>query len=162
MEAFLIQRAERYDVKGRKYIKTPVKYYYSDVGLRNARLGFRQLEETHIMENVLYNNLIRRGYDVDVGVVEQNIRKDDGKNARKQLEVDFVVNRGDERYYIQSALSIDESDKKEQEIASLLRIPDSFKKSVVVKDYIKPWRDEHGIQYVGIEDFLLDESLIVK
>ena len=162
MEAFLIQRAERYDVKGRKYIKTPVKYYYSDVGLRNARLGFRQLEETHIMENVLYNDLIRRGYDVDVGVVEQNIRKDDGKNARKQLEVDFVVNRGDERYYIQSALSIDESDKKEQEIASLLRIPDSFKKSVVVKDYIKPWRDEHGIQYVGIEDFLLDESLIVK
>ena len=162
MEAFLIQRAERYDVKGRKYIKTPVKYYYSDVGLRNARLGFRQLEEMHIMENVLYNDLIRRGYDVDVGVVEQNIRKDDGKNARKQLEVDFVVNRGDERYYIQSALSIDESDKKEQEIASLLRIPDSFKKSVVVKDYIKPWRDEHGIQYVGIEDFLLDESLIVK
>ncbi len=162
MEAFLIQRAERYDVKGRKYIKTPVKYYYSDVGLRNARLGFRQLEEMHIMENVLYNDLIRRGYDVDVGVVEQNIRKDDGKNARKQLEVDFVVNRGDERYYIQSAISIDESDKKEQEIASLLRIPDSFKKSVVVKDYIKPWRDEHGIQYVGIEDFLLDESLIVK
>ena len=162
MEAFLLQRAERYDVKGRKYIKTPVKYYYSDVGLRNARLGFRQLEETHLMENVLYNDLIRRGYDVDVGVVEQNIRKDDGKNARKQLEVDFVVNRGDERYYIQSALSIDEPDKKEQEIASLLRIPDSFKKIVVVKDYIKPWRDEHGIQYVGIEDFLLDESLITK
>ena len=100
MEAFLLQRAERYNVKGRKYIKTPVKYYYSDVGLRNARLGFRQLEETHIMENVLYNDLIRRGYDVDVGVVEQNIRKDNGKNARKQLEVDFVVNRGDERYYI--------------------------------------------------------------
>ena len=162
MEAFLLQRAERYDVKGRKYIKTPVKYYYSDVGLRNARLGFRQLEETHLMENVLYNDLIRRGYDVDVGVVEQNIRKDDGKNARKQLEVDFVVNRGDERYYIQSALSIDEPDKKEQEIASLLRIPDSFKKIVVVKDYIKPWRDEHGIQYVGIEDFLLDEKRMKK
>ena len=162
MEAFLLQRAERYDVKGRKYIKTPVKYYYSDVGLRNARLGFRQLEETHLMENVLYNDLIRRGYDVDVGVVEQNVRKDDGKNTRKQLEVDFVVNRGDERYYIQSALSIDDPDKKEQEIASLLCIPDSFKKIVVVKDYIKPWRDEHGIQYVGIEDFLLDESLISK
>ena len=162
MEAFLLQRAERYDVKGRKYIKTPVKYYYSDVGLRNARLGFRQLEETHLMENVLYNDLIRRGYDVDVGVVEQNIKRDDGKNARKQLEVDFVVNRGDERYYIQSALSIDDPDKKEQEIASLLRIPDSFKKIVVVKDYIKPWRDEHGIQYVGIEDFLLEERLIVK
>ena len=161
MEAFLLQRAERYDVKGRKYIKTPVKYYYSDVGLRNARLGFRQLEETHLMENVLYNDLTRRGYDVDVGVVEQNVRKD-GKNLRKQLEVDFVVNRGDERYYIQSALSIDDPDKKEQEIASLLRIPDSFKKIVVVKDYIKPWRDEYGIQYVGIEDFLLDESLISK
>ncbi len=162
MEAFLLERAERYDVKGRRYIKTPVKYYYSDVGLRNARLGFRQLEETHLMENVLYNDLIRRGYDVDVGVVEQNIRKDDGKNARKQLEVDFVVNRGDERYYIQSTLSIDDPDKKEQEIASLLRIPDSFKKIVVVKDYIQPWRDEHGIQYVGIEDFLLDESLISR
>ena len=162
MEAFLLQKAERYDVKGRKYIKTPVKYYYSDVGLRNARLGFRQLEETHLMENVLYNDLIRRGYDVDVGVVEQNVRKDDGKKARKQLEVDFVVNRGEERYYIQSALSIDDPDKKAQEIASLIRIPDSFKKIVVVKDYIKPWRDEHGIQYVGIEDFLLDESLISK
>ncbi len=161
-EAFLLQKAERYDVKGRKYIKTPVKYYFSDVGLRNARLGFRQLEETHLMENVLYNDLIRRGYDVDVGVVEQNIRNADGKNARKQLEVDFVVNRGDARYYIQSALSIDDPDKREQEIASLLRIPDSFKKIVVVRDYIKPWRDEHGIQYVGIEDFLLDENLIAK
>ena len=156
--AFLIQRAQRYDVKGRKYIKTPVKYYYSDVGLRNARLGFRQLEETHLMENVIYNDLIRRGYDVDVGVVEQNIKTDAGKNARKQLEVDFVVNRGDERYYIQSALSVDEPNKREQEIASLLRIPDSFKKIVVVKDYIKPWKDEHGIQYVGVEDFLLEDE----
>jgi len=162
MEAFLIQKAERYDVKGRKYIKTPVKYYYSDPGLRNARLGFRQLEETHLMENVLYNDLIRRGFDVDVGVIEQNVRDDSGKNIRKQLEVDFVVNRGDERYYIQSALSIDDPEKKEQEIASLIRIPDSFKKIVVVKDYVKPWRDENGIQYVGIEDFLLDESLISR
>ena len=162
MDAFLLQKAERYDVKGRKYIKTPVKYYYSDVGLRNARLGFRQPEETHLMENVLYNDLLRRGFDVDVGVVEQNIRTEAGKNARKQLEVDFVVNRGDERCYIQSALSIDDPDKKKQEVASLLRIPDSFKKIVVVKDYIKPWRDEHGIQYIGIEDFLLDESLIFK
>ena len=162
MEAFLLQRAERYDVKGRKYIKTPVKYYYSDVGLRNARLGFRQLEETHLMENVLYNDLIRRGFDVDVGVVEQNVRTDAGKNARRQLEVDFVINRGNERCYIQSALSVDDPDKKEQEIASLIRIPDSFKKIVVVKDYIQPWRDERGIQYVGVEDFLLDESLIFK
>ena len=114
------------------------------------------------MENVLYNDLIRRGFDVDVGVVEQNIRTESGKNARKQLEIDFVVNRGDERCYIQSALSIDAPDKRNQEIASLLRIPDSFKKIVVVKDYIKPWRDEYGIHYVGIEDFLLDESLIAK
>ena len=162
LEAFLIQKAERYDVKGRKYIKTPVKYYYSDPGLRNARLGFRQLEETHLMENVLYNDLVRRGFDVDVGVVEQNVKDDAGKNVRKQLEVDFVVNRGDERYYIQSALTIDDPDKREQEIASLKRIPDSFKKIVVVRDYIKPWQDENGIQYVGIEDFLLDEGFISK
>ncbi len=162
IDAFILQKAERYDVKGRKYIKTPVKYYYTDVGLRNARLGFRQLEEPHLMENVIYNDLIRRGFDVDVGVVEQNIRTEDGRNGRKQLEVDFVVNRGDERCYIQSALSIDDPNKREQEIASLIRIPDSFRKIVVVKDYIKPWRDERGIQYVGVEDFLLDESLIYK
>ncbi len=162
MDAFVLQRAQRYDVKGRKYIKTPVKYYYSDVGLRNARLGFRQLEETHLMENVIYNDLIRRGFDVDVGVVEQNIKTDDGKNARKQLEVDFIVNRGDERCYIQSALSIDDADKQLQEITPLLRIPDSFKKLVVVKDYIKPYRDGYGIQYVGIEDFLLDEGFIFQ
>ena len=159
-DAFLIQKAHRFDVKGRKYIKTPVKYYYTDVGLRNARLKFRQLEETHLMENVIYNDLVRRGFDIDVGVVEQNIREASGKKVRKQLEVDFVVNRSDERYYIQSALSIDDASKREQEIASLLRIPDSFKKIVVVKDYIKPWRDEHGIQYIGLEDFLLDESYL--
>lgn len=160
MNAYLIQKAERYDVKGRKYIRTPVKYYYSDPGLRNARLGFRQIEETHLMENVLYNDLLRRGYDVDVGVVEQNAVEPDGKKVRKQLEVDFVVNRGDERCYIQSALSIDDPDKKAQEIASLIRIPDSFRKIVVVKDYMKPWRDENGIQYVGVEQFLLDEDFL--
>ncbi len=162
VDAFLLQRAERYDVKGRKYIKTPVKYYYSDVGLRNARLGFRQLEETHLMENVIFNDLVRRGFDVDVGVVEQNYKTDEGKNARKQLEVDFVVNRGDERCYVQSALSIDDAGKQAQEITPLLRVPDSFKKIVVVKDYIKPYRDEHGIQYVGVEDFLLDEGFISR
>ena len=162
MDAFLIQKAERYDVKGRKYIKTPLKYYFSDPGLRNVRLGFRQLEETHLMENVLYNDLIRRGFDVDVGMVEQNLRDDSGKNIRKQLEVDFVVNRGDERYYIQTALTIADPEKKEQEIASLIRIPDSFRKIVVVKDYMKPWQDENGIQYIGIEDFLLDEKLITR
>ena len=152
LEAYLIQKAERYDVKGRKYIKTPVKYYYSDPGLRNARLGFRQLEETHLMENVLFNDLIRRGFDVDVGVVEQNVKEDSGKKVRKQLEVDFVVNKGEKRYYIQSALSVEDPEKKEQEIASLIRIPDSFRKIVVVRDYIKPWQDEKGIQYIGIEE----------
>ena len=162
LEAFLIRKAARYDVKGRKYIKTPFKYYYSDSGLRNARLGFRQLEETHLMENVLYNDLVRRGFDVDVGVVEQNGKDSSGKSIRKHLEVDFVVNRGDERYYIQSALSISDPAKREQEIASLIRIPDSFRKIVVVKDYIKPWRDDRGIEYVGIEDFLLDEAFFSK
>ncbi len=159
-DAYLIQKAVRYDVKGRKYIQTPAKYYYSDPGLRNARLGFRQLEETHLMENVLYTDLIRRGFDVDVGVVEVSTMED-GRKVRKQLEVDFVVNRGSDRYYIQSALTIADPEKKEQEIASLLRIPDSFKKIVVVRDYLKPWKDDHGIQYVGIENFLRDESILI-
>jgi predicted AAA+ superfamily ATPase len=144
-ESFLIEKVVRYDVKGRKYIGTPAKYYYTDLGLRNARLGFRQLEETHIMENILYNDLIRRGMNVDVGVVEYNTKDADGKKIRKQLEVDFVVNSGDKRFYIQSALSIADPEKKEQEIASLKRIPDSFAKIVVVRDYLKPWQDENGI-----------------
>ena len=160
VDVFLIYRANRYDVKGKRYMQTPLKYYYTDVGLRNARLGFRQQEETHIMENVLYLDLIRRGYDVDVGVVEQNIKTPEGKKLRKQLEVDFVVNRGDERYYIQSALSIAEPEKRKQEIASLIRIPDSFKKIVITRDYIKTWRDENGIQYVGVEEFLLDNDAL--
>ena len=159
-ESFLIEKAVRYDVKGRKYIGTPAKYYYTDLGLRNARLGFRQLEETHIMENVLYNDLIRRGMNVDVGVVEYNTKDADGKKIRKQLEVDFVVNQGGKRFYIQSALSIADPDKKEQEIESLKRIPDSFSKMVVVQDYLKPWQDENGITYVGIEQFLLNEELL--
>lgn len=159
-ESFLIEKAVRYDVKGRKYIGTPAKYYYTDLGLRNARLGFRQLEETHIMENVLYNDLIRRGMNVDVGVVEYNTKDADGKKIRKQLEVDFVVNQGGKRFYIQSALSIADQDKKEQEIESLKRIPDSFSKMVVVRDYLKPWQDENGITYVGIEQFLLNEELL--
>ena len=159
--AYLIQKVERYDVKGKKYIKTPCKYYYSDPGLRNARLSFRQIEETHLMENVLYNDLIRRGMDVDVGVVELATRDNEGRKVRKQLEVDFVVNRGYDRYYIQSALSIADPEKKQQEIASLIRIPDSFKKMVVVQGYMKPWKDENGIQYVGIEQFLLDENILI-
>ena len=159
-ESFLIEKAVRYDVKGRKYIGTPAKYYYTDLGLRNSRLGFRQLEETHIMENILYNDLIRRGMNVDVGVVEYNTKDADGKKIRKQLEVDFVVNQGGKRFYIQSALSIADPDKKEQEIESLKRIPDSFSKMVVVRDYLKPWQDENGITYVGIEQFLLNEELL--
>ena len=159
-EAFLIEKAVRYDIKGRKYIGTPAKYYYTDLGLRNARLGFRQLEETHIMENVLYNDLIRRGMDVDIGVVEYNTKDSTGKKIRKQLEVDFVVNKGEKRFYIQSALSIADPEKKEQEIASLKRIPDSFSKIVVVRDYLNPWQDENGIVYLGIEQFLLNEDIL--
>ena len=159
-EAFLIEKAVRYDIKGRKYIGTPAKHYYTDPGLRNARLGFRQLEETHIMENVLYNDLIRRGMDVDIGVVEYNTKDSAGKKIRKQLEVDFVVNKGEKRFYIQSALSIADPEKKEQEIASLKRIPDSFSKIVVVRDYLNPWQDENGIVYLGIEQFLLNEDIL--
>lgn len=160
MDAFLLQKAERYDVKGKKYMKTPHKFYFTDVGLRNARIGFRQQEENHIMENILYNDLRRRGFDVDVGVVEYNLVDMYGKKIRKQLEVDFVVNRGNQRYYIQSALTVADSEKKNQETESLRRIPDSFKKIIVVKDYINPWRDENGILYIGVEQFLLDEKAI--
>ena len=159
VESFLVEKAVRYDVKGRKYIGTPAKYYYTDMGLRNARLGFRQLEETHIMENILYNDLIRRSMNVDVGVVEYNTKDANGKKIRKQLEVDFVVNGGGKRFYIQSALSIADPEKKKQEIESLKRIPDSFSKIVVVRDYLKPWQDENGITYVGVEQFLLNEEM---
>ena len=160
IDAFLLQKAERYDVKGKKYMKTPQKYYFTDVGLRNARIGFRQQEETHIMENVLYSDLKRRGYDADVGMVEYNCVDEGGKKIRKNLEVDFVVNRGDQRCYIQSALTVADPRKKEQETESLRRIPDSFRKLVVVRDDINPWRDENGILFVSVEQFLLDESVI--
>lgn len=161
-DAFIIRKAARYDVKGKRYIKTPAKYYYSDPGLRNARLGFRQIEETHLMENVIFNDLIRRDLNVDVGVVEYNTRNAQGKSERRQLEVDFVVNKGSDRYYIQSALTVADPAKREQEIASLLHIPDSFRKIVVVKDYMKPWHDDHGIMYVGVEQFLLDSDLVIR
>ena len=159
-DAFLISKVLRYDVKGKKYIRTPAKYYFTDVGLRNARLGYRQQEENHIMENILYCDLRRRGFDVDVGVVEYNFKNQDGKSARAQLEIDFVVNRGYQRYYIQSALSVADPEKRAQEINSLIRIPDSFKKIVVVGSHINPWKDDNGIQYIGIEQFLLDEKAI--
>lgn len=156
--AFLLQKASRYDVKGRRYLQSPAKYYYTDLGLRNAGLGFRQFEETHLIENALYNDLIRRGYDVDVGIVKHNSKDSQGKSFRKQLEVDFVVNKGSRRYYIQCALSIDDPEKKRQELESLTRIPDSFGKYVVVKGYMKQWTDDRGIHSVGIEHFLLDNN----
>ncbi|MBQ9273019.1 MAG: ATP-binding protein [Mogibacterium sp.] len=154
-DAFIVEKALRYDVKGRKYIGTPLKYYFSDLGLRNARLNFRQQEETHLMENAIYNELLVRDFNVDVGVVE--IRKD-GK--RKQTEVDFVCNSGSNRYYIQSAFHMDSSEKTEQESRSLNHIDDNFKKIIVVKDNIKPWYTEDGILVIGLLDFLLDEHSI--
>ena len=158
IDAFLLSKAHRYDVKAKKYINTPLKYYFVDVGLRNARLNFRQQEENHIMENVLFNELVQRGFDVDVGVVEYNFKDSAGKSKRKQLEIDFVANKGSRRYYVQSALRIDDEEKRIQETESLNRVADSFKKIVVVKDDIVPWHDEKGILYVGVQRFLLDES----
>lgn len=155
IDSYLLRKAERYDVKGRSYISTPLKYYYSDAGLRNARLNFRQQEENHIMENILYNELISRGFSVDVGVVPYHWKDNEGKTKHSQLEVDFVVNKDFLRYYIQSALNVDTKEKREQEINSLMRIDDSFQKIVVVKDDIIPWTDDSGIMYIGIQEFLL-------
>ena len=157
LEAFMINKAERYDIKGRKYISTPSKYYFSDIGLRNARLNFRQQEETHLMENIIYNELLVRGFNVDVGIVEHNITEN-GKNIRKQLEVDFVCNQGSKRYYIQSAFAIPDEAKMNQEKSSLVKIGDSFKKIIVVKDNIKLWRNDDGILIIGIQEFLLNPN----
>lgn len=155
--AFLIDTAIRYDIKGKKYINTPMKIYFTDLGLRNARLGFRQIEETHLMENIIYNELKRRGFNVDVGLVE--IREDiDGKRVRKQLEVDFIACKGNKKYYIQSAFSIPDEEKKRQEERPLLNIPDSFKKIVVVGNYIKLKRDDMGITTMSIREFLKKEN----
>ena len=154
-ESFIVQKAERYDIKGRKYISTPSKYYYSDMGLRNAFLNFRQYEETHIMENVIYNELIYRGYNVDIGVVE--VRSDDG-NKKKQLEVDFVANQGNKRYYIQSAFALPDQEKMDQEQASLIKISDSFKKIIVVNSNTPVWRNDQGILVMNLYDFLLNED----
>ncbi len=156
IDAFILNSSHRYDIKGRSYIDTPLKYYFTDVGLRNALLNFRQQEENHIMENILYNELKSRGFNVDVGVVLYNHKDASGKKIRSFLEVDFVVNKVEKRYYIQSALTISEEAKRLQEINSLSRIDDSFAKIVVVKDNIMPWTDEKGIRYIPIEDFLLD------
>lgn len=156
LDAFFISKAERYDIKGKRYIASPFKYYFTDVGLRNAQLNFRQQEENHIMENIIYNELLVRGFNVDVGVVEHAEKNEDGKVVRKRLEVDFVCNRGNRRYYIQSAFAIPDRAKMEQEQNSLIHIDDSFKKIIVVKDRIKLWRNEKGIVVMGIMDFLLN------
>lgn len=156
-ESFLVEEAQRYDVKGRKYIGSPKKYYFEDMGLRNARLSFRQVEQTHIMENVIYNELRSRGFSVDVGSVEK-ARREQGKVVRKQLEVDFVANLGSRRYYVQSALHLPDQEKERQEKASLMEIPDSFKKIVLVRDVIRPVYDEHGILTMSVYDFLLDHN----
>ena len=152
-DSFIVNKSNRYDIKGKKYIQTPQKYYFTDIGLRNARLNFRQQEENHLMENIIYNELLLRGYNVDVGVVE--IRE---MSQRKQLEVDFVCNQGNKRYYVQVALNLDTQEKTQQESKSLNNIGDSFKKIIVVKDNIKLWRNEDGILIIGIQEFLLNKD----
>lgn len=156
-DAFLFDSAKRYDVKGKKYFETPLKYYMADVGLRNARLNFRQMEENHIMENVIFNELKVRGYSVDVGVVESK-ETIDGKRKLKQLEIDFVANKGSKKYYIQSAYEMPTEEKLKQEKRSLLKLRDSFKKIIVVKDNIRPQIDETGIVTMGLINFLLDQN----
>ena len=153
-DSFIVNKSYRYNIKRKKYIQTPQKYYFSDIGLRNARLNFRQQEENHIMENIIYNELIIRGYNVDVGVVEI---RDDNKN-RKQLEIDFVCNLGSKRYYVQSALNLDTREKTIQEERPLMSVGDNFKKIIVVKDNIKHWYTEEGIMVIGIQEFLLNRD----
>ena len=157
-DAFMLNKAERYDVKGKRYISTPLKYYLSDVGLRNARLNFRQIEETHLMENIIYNELIYRGFGVDVGVVEVYERDGEGKQTRKQIEINFVVNNGSNRYYIQSAFALPDQEKIAQEERPLKALDDSFKKIVIVKDDILLRRNEDGIVTMGLRQFLTDPN----
>jgi predicted AAA+ superfamily ATPase len=154
-EAYLIKKAFRYDIKGRKYIGTPLKYYFTDVGLRNALLNFRQSEENHLMENIIFNELCVRGFSVDVGIVQYNYKDEEGKSKRRQVEVDFVVNKTNLRYYIQSAFAIPDDEKRNQETNSLRRIGDSYQRIVVQRDLHLPYYDENGIYYIGLEDFLL-------
>lgn len=159
-DAFLIEKAVRYDIKGRKYIDTPAKYYFEDLGLRNARLNFRQIEQTHLMENLIYNELRLRGYSVDVGQVTMYIRNEEGKTERKQLEVDFVCNKGYDRVYIQSALNLDGDSKEEQELASLKHINDNFQKVVIVGGMQPTYRNNDGILVLNIFDFLQNKVTI--
>ena len=156
--AFLISEARRDDIKGKEYIGSPYKYYFTDLGLRNARINFRQMEETHIMENIIYNELMLRGYSVDVGYMELNERKD-GKNVRVMKEVDFVVSTaGSRRYYIQSAYKMETEGKKENELKVFTAIKDSFRKIIIEKDVLIPWYDDYGVLHIDVEQFLLDES----
>lgn len=157
-DAYVVSRATRYDIKEKKYIDTPQKYYFSDVGIRNACINFRQLEENHTMENIIYNELIARSFNVDVGIITATQKDKDGKSVRKQLEVDFVCNKGSKRYYVQSAFSIPDREKLEQESNSLLRIDDSFKKIIVVKDLPAPTYTEDGILVISVYDFLLNSN----
>lgn len=157
-DAFIIEKAVRYDIKGKRYINTPYKYYFVDVGLRNARLNFRQQEETHIMENIIFNELRMRGFAVDVGIVEVNEKNEKGVYVRKQTEVDFVINKGNRRYYVQSAFRLPTVEKERQEERPLLSISDSFKKIIIVRDNILLKRDENGITTMGLKEFLLDKN----
>ena len=161
-DSFLIESAKRYDIKGKAYIETPQKYYFTDLGLCNARLNFRQFEQTHAMENVIYNELKMRGFNVDVGVVPIAERNEEGKVVRKQLEVDFVCNMGSKRYYIQSAYSIPDADKKAQEVRPFKKIEDSFKKIIITKDIVPASYDENGVLTINIYDFLLDKTIFEK
>ena len=158
LDSFLIRKTARYDIKGRKYINSPFKYYFSDIGLRNARINFRQQEQTHIMENIIYNELVMRGFNVDVGIIEHVVRIENDKRETKHLEVDFVCNKGNQRYYIQSAFSIPSAEKMAQEQASLDRIDDSFKKIIITQDRTKLWRNEKGYVIMNVLDFLLKEN----
>lgn len=158
LDSFLIRKTARYDIKGRKYINSPFKYYFSDIGLRNARINFRQQEQTHIMENIIYNELVMRGFNVDVGIIEHVVRTENDKRETKHLEVDFVCNKGNQRYYIQSAFSIPSAEKMAQEQASLDRIDDSFKKIIITQDRTKLWRNEKGYVIMNLLDFLLKEN----
>ena len=161
-DSFLLESAKRYDIKGKAYIETPKKYYFSDMGLRNARINFRQFEQTHAMENVIYNELRMRGYRVDVGVVPITEKNENGQTVRKQLEVDFICNLGSMKYYIQSAFSIPDEEKREQEIRPFKKIDDSFKKIIITKDVVAPYYDENGILTMNIYDFLMDEKSLEK
>lgn len=161
-DAFLIDKALRYNIKGKKYINTLAKFYFTDMGLRNALLDFRQIEQTHLMENIIYNELVSRGYSVDVGVVESATSDKNGKMIRKQFEIDFVVNNSDQRYYIQSAYAIPDDDKMRQETASFRNIDDTFKRVVVMKDDITPYRNEQGYLFLGLFDFLLDADILIR